>query len=211
MTEYKFYKLVKNEECFYVGKTKAQYVEMRLGTHIVDYWSWRTTKNHRPLCYYNDDFSFNGVTIHEIDKGMYEDERASRQKENEHIREINPPKQKPNKTRNPNYEKEYREQNKEILAQKAFERYQKKYKEKRKIKKQCSGCDRWLSGNSRHENCNPNFMIYPTGEGKFRFRSTGRPRYSENFETLLEAKIARKKWMDKQQGIESSDSELESD
>lgn len=124
MTEYKFYKLIKNNDCFYVGVTSQVYLSNRMANHRCSFKKWIVGKS-RPLYFYSEEFSFDGVKIELIEKGTYENESATRERENELMDIHSVPEQPRNKILNPNYQKEYREDNREKLRKQKEEYYQK--------------------------------------------------------------------------------------
>lgn len=198
MTTYKFYKLVRDDECIYVGQTTLKYLSLRMACHRSNFKKWKEG-NRRKLFYYTENFTFDGVTIELIAEHELEDIREARLKENEYIIQYNPD-QVTNKIYNPNYAKEYREKNKEKLAEKKQQYYIEVLKESRKQKFCCPNCDMCITLNSKSKHksrCNPDVCLSQTPEGKWRFRVCGKNSQSKNFNTKEEAKKYRKEYYQK--------------
>lgn len=194
--DFKFYKLVKNNICIYVGMTTNKYLSNRMANHKQNFKDWLIGKK-RKLFYMTEDFSFDDVKIELIEECYYENVQEAREQENYYIEKLNPT-QTQNKLLNPNYQKEYQKEwakNNPDKVKAKTDKYNKKIY-------QCINCDLYVTqcNKTRHDTtCNANAMIYNT-KNRFRVRQCGKNACEiGTFKTLEEAKAARKDYLDKQQ------------
>lgn len=150
----KYYKLTRNGECLYVGITSQKYLCNRLANHKQGFSRWKSgDMSHGKLFYYSDDFSFDGVKIELIEEVTEEltlDDKRIR--ENHWITQLNPT-QSLNKIKNPNYQKEWWQENKAYQNEKKKEYYQTTLKQRQKERVECPICSKEMaySSLSRHK------------------------------------------------------------
>lgn len=137
----KYYQLVRDDVCLYVGVTTQHYLCNRLTQHKQHLKVWKDGDTSKgKLFYFSDDFTFDGVQIKLIESIAVEmSTQEKRERENYWIEKLNPS-QNQNRLKNPNYQKEWWEEHKEEQALKKKEYYQTTLKAKQKTRVNCPIC-----------------------------------------------------------------------
>lgn len=136
----KYYQLVRDDVCLYVGMTEQHLLCRRFAGHKQQFERWKNGVNTGKLFYYDDDFNFDGVQIKLIESIAVEmSTQEKRERENYWIEKLNPS-QNQNRLKNPNYQKEWWEEHKEEQALKKKEYYQTTLKAKQKTRVNCPVC-----------------------------------------------------------------------